>query len=182
MKPAVWPGAWHWAALLTVCSSSLLYHSRTSRSRHPAMHRSCHSTRGGRRPPLETHTVRRSRGLEAGNRKSDSALPMRRAAGPVALAGYQHLRVFHGKPLAFQMLKTKSKGIQGGSLPSLAGLVMAGPGAGVGIPLAYCCFSLSRECMFLSSLSRHNKDLEQRTLKPLVHHSSWVLDKLCYSC
>ena len=40
---------------------------------------------------------------------------------------------------------------------------------------------LSRECMFLGSLSRHNKDLEQRTLKPLVRHSFWVLDKPCYS-
>ena len=27
---------------------------------------------------------------------------------------------------------------------------------------------LSRECMFLGSLSHHNKDLEQPTLKPLV--------------
>ena len=40
---------------------------------------------------------------------------------------------------------------------------------------------LSRECMFLGSLSHHNKDLEQRTLKPLAHHSSRVLDKPCYS-
>ena len=40
---------------------------------------------------------------------------------------------------------------------------------------------MSRECMFLGSLSRHNKDLEQWTLKPLAHHSSWVLDKPCYS-
>ena len=31
------------------------------------------------------------------------------------------------------------------------------------------------------SLSRHNKDLEQRTLKPSARHSSQVLDKLCYS-
>ena len=31
---------------------------------------------------------------------------------------------------------------------------------------------LSRECMFLGSLSRHNKDLEQRTLKPSARHSS----------
>ena len=40
---------------------------------------------------------------------------------------------------------------------------------------------VSRECMFLGSLSRHNKDLEQQTLKPSASHSSWVLDKLCYS-
>ena len=40
---------------------------------------------------------------------------------------------------------------------------------------------LSRESMFLGSLSRHNKDLERRTLKPSAHHSSWVLDKPCYS-
>ena len=40
---------------------------------------------------------------------------------------------------------------------------------------------LSRECMFLGSLSRHNKDLERRTLKPSARHSSWVLDKPCYS-
>ena len=40
---------------------------------------------------------------------------------------------------------------------------------------------VSRECMFLGSLSRHNKDLEQRTLKPSARHSSWVLDKPCYS-
>ena len=40
---------------------------------------------------------------------------------------------------------------------------------------------MSRECMFLGSLSRHNKDLEQRTLKPSARHSSWVLDKPCYS-
>ena len=31
---------------------------------------------------------------------------------------------------------------------------------------------MSCECTFLGSLSRHNKDLEQRTLKPLAHHSS----------
>ena len=37
---------------------------------------------------------------------------------------------------------------------------------------------LSRECMFLGSLSRHNKDLEGRTLKPSARHSSWVLDKV----
>ena len=40
---------------------------------------------------------------------------------------------------------------------------------------------VSRECMFLGSLSRHNKDLEQRTLKPSAHHSCRVLDKPCYS-
>ena len=33
----------------------------------------------------------------------------------------------------------------------------------------------------LGSLSRHNKDLEQWTLKPLALHSSRVLDKPCYS-
>ena len=31
---------------------------------------------------------------------------------------------------------------------------------------------VSRECMFLSSLSRHNKDLERRTLKPSVRQLS----------
>ena len=45
----------------------------------------------------------------------------------------------------------------------------------------FCPWSLSRECMFLGSLSRHNKDLEQRTLKPSACHSSQVLDKPCYS-
>ena len=40
---------------------------------------------------------------------------------------------------------------------------------------------MSCEYMFLGSLSRHNKDLEQRTLKPLVRHSSRVLDKPCCS-
>ena len=35
--------------------------------------------------------------------------------------------------------------------------------------------------MFLSSLSRHNKDLERRTLKPSARYSSRVLDKPCYS-
>ena len=35
--------------------------------------------------------------------------------------------------------------------------------------------------MFLSSLSRHNKDLEPQTLKLSACHSSWVLDKPCYS-
>ena len=40
---------------------------------------------------------------------------------------------------------------------------------------------LSLKCMFLGSLSRHNKDLEQRTLKPSARHSSQVLEKLCYS-
>ena len=35
--------------------------------------------------------------------------------------------------------------------------------------------------MFLRSLSCHNKDLEQWTLKPSVRHSSRVLDKPCYS-
>ena len=30
-------------------------------------------------------------------------------------------------------------------------------------------------------LSHHNKDLERRTLKPSERHSSWVLDKPCYS-
>ena len=35
--------------------------------------------------------------------------------------------------------------------------------------------------MSLGSLSRHNKDLEQRTLKLSAHHSSQVLDKPCYS-
>ena len=39
----------------------------------------------------------------------------------------------------------------------------------------------SHECMFLGSLSRHNKDLERWTLQPLACHSSWVLDKSCYS-
>ena len=40
---------------------------------------------------------------------------------------------------------------------------------------------LSRECRFLGSLSHHNKDLEQQTLKPSACHSSQVLDKPCYS-
>ena len=40
---------------------------------------------------------------------------------------------------------------------------------------------LSRKCMFLGSLSRHNKDLEPWTLKPSAHHSSRVLDKPCCS-
>ena len=40
---------------------------------------------------------------------------------------------------------------------------------------------VSRECMFLGSLSRHNKDLERRTLKPSAGHSSRVLDKPCCS-
>ena len=35
--------------------------------------------------------------------------------------------------------------------------------------------------VFSLVLSCHNKDLERRTLKPLAHHSSRVLDKLCYS-
>ena len=42
-------------------------------------------------------------------------------------------------------------------------------------------FIVSRECMFLGSLSRHNKDLARRTLKPSARHSSRVLDKPCYS-
>ena len=33
---------------------------------------------------------------------------------------------------------------------------------------------LSHECMFLGSLSCHNKDLERRTLKPSARHSSWT--------
>jgi len=40
---------------------------------------------------------------------------------------------------------------------------------------------MSQECMFLGSLFRHNKVLEQRTLKPSARHSSQVLDKPCYS-
>ena len=32
--------------------------------------------------------------------------------------------------------------------------------------------NLSSECMFLGSLSRHNEDLERRTLKPSARHSS----------
>ena len=35
--------------------------------------------------------------------------------------------------------------------------------------------------MLLGSLSHHNKDLEQRTLKPSACQSSRVLDKPCYS-
>ena len=60
-------------------------------------------------------------------------------------------------------------------------------GASVGGLLSLYLFSsftlldLSHECMFLGSLSRHNKDLEQRTLKPSARHSSRVLDKPCYS-
>ena len=37
---------------------------------------------------------------------------------------------------------------------------------------------LSHECMFLSSLSRHNKDLERQTLKPSARHSSRVLESV----
>ena len=40
---------------------------------------------------------------------------------------------------------------------------------------------VSCECMFLGSLSHHNKDLEQQTLKPLACHGSQVLDKPYYS-
>ena len=40
---------------------------------------------------------------------------------------------------------------------------------------------VSRECRFLGSLSRHDKDLERWTLKLSMHHSSRILDKLCYS-
>ena len=40
---------------------------------------------------------------------------------------------------------------------------------------------LSGECMFLGSLSHHNNDLEQRTLKPSARHSSQVLNKPCHS-
>ena len=40
---------------------------------------------------------------------------------------------------------------------------------------------MSRECMFLGSLSRHNKDLERWTLKPSARHGSRVLDKPCCS-
>ena len=49
------------------------------------------------------------------------------------------------------------------------------------MPLNKVLLELSHECMLLGSLSRHNKDLERRTLKPSVRHSSWVLDKPCYS-
>ena len=35
--------------------------------------------------------------------------------------------------------------------------------------------------MLLGSLSHHNNDLEQRTLKPSVRHSSQVLNKSCHS-
>ena len=35
--------------------------------------------------------------------------------------------------------------------------------------------------VFSSVLSHHNKDLEWRTLKPSAHHSSWILDRPCYS-
>ena len=40
---------------------------------------------------------------------------------------------------------------------------------------------MSGECMLLGSLSHHNNDLEQRTLKPSVRHSSQVLNKSCHS-
>ena len=39
------------------------------------------------------------------------------------------------------------------------------------------CFKMSRKCMFLSSLSRHNKNLEWQTLKPPWHVTalrSWI--------
>ena len=42
------------------------------------------------------------------------------------------------------------------------------------IHFSFFLSDLSHECMFLGSLSRHNKDLEQWTLKPSVCHSSWV--------
>ena len=53
------------------------------------------------------------------------------------------------------------------------------PGCFTGSPLPH--IFLSRECMFLGSLSHHNKDLERWTLKPSAHHSSQFLDKPCYS-
>ena len=42
--------------------------------------------------------------------------------------------------------------------------------------VAYHAIGLSRECVFLCSLSHHSKDLERRTLKPSAHHSfvSWT--------
>ena len=59
-------------------------------------------------------------------------------------------------------------------------------GEGNGKPLQDSCLEnpltvLSLECMFLGSVSRHNKDLERQTLKPSARHSSWVLDRPCYS-
>ena len=42
--------------------------------------------------------------------------------------------------------------------------------------VAYHAIGLSRESVFLCSLSHHSKDLERRTLKPSAHHSfvSWT--------
>ena len=42
--------------------------------------------------------------------------------------------------------------------------------------LAFLMILVSRECMFLGSLSRHNKDLEQRTLSPwsITALGSWT--------
>lgn len=45
----------------------------------------CHSTQGGQGRALETHTVHRSSGLEAGNMKSDSTLPLQRGAAALWL-------------------------------------------------------------------------------------------------
>ena len=55
-------------------------------------------------------------------------------------------------------------------------------GGGVCVCLyIYTHMYMSHECMFLGSLSHHNKDLERWTLKPLACHSSRVLDTPCYS-
>ena len=40
------------------------------------------------------------------------------------------------------------------------------------MPLNKVLLELSHECMLLGSLSRHNKDLERRTLKPSVRQLS----------
>ena len=52
-------------------------------------------------------------------------------------------------------------------------------GEGNGKPLQYSCLEnpmniLSCERMFLSSLSRHNKELERRTLKRVTALGSWT--------
>ena len=38
---------------------------------------------------------------------------------------------------------------------------------------------MSGECVISSVLYHHNKNLKWRTLKPLVHHSSWTVLQLC---
>ena len=51
------------------------------------------------------------------------------------------------------------------------------PPQGLGKKMQYNC--QANVCSLV--LSPYNKDLEQQTFKPSVHHSSRVLDKPCYS-